>query len=102
MNGWSIGVPVVVALVTAFGAYLASVRKLSGKIGTSEASDLWEESADIRKDYRAQLLMEQQRTARLEQRVDKLEDVNNLLMLDNRDLRAQLNDCQRVLAQVNP
>ena len=102
MNGWSIGVPVAVALVTAFGAYLASVRKLSGKIGTSEASDLWEESADIRKDYRAQLLMEQQRTARLEQRVDKLEDVNNLLMLDNRDLRAQLNDCQRVLAQVNP
>ena len=102
MNGWSIGVPVAVALVTAFGAYLASVRKLSGKIGTSEASDLWEESADIRKDYRAQLLMEQQRTARLEQRVDKLEDVNNLLTLDNRDLRTRLDECQRVLAQVNP
>ena len=102
MNGWSIGVPIAVALVTAFGAYLASVRRLSGKIGTSEAEDLWAESADIRKDYRAQLLMEQQRTARLEQRVDKLEDLNNLLTLDNRDLRIQLSECQRGLAQVNP
>jgi TolA-binding protein len=98
MNGATpIIIPIAVAIVTALGAYLASVRRLSGKIGTSEAEDLWAESASMREDYRERLLLADQRIRVLEDKVAKLEDLNQLLNLDNRDLRAQLNDCQRIL-----
>jgi chromosome segregation ATPase len=93
-------IPIAVAIVTALGAYLASVRRLSGKIGTSEAEDLWVESASMREDYRGQLDLAQQRVQKLEARVDKLEDLNQLLSLDNRDLRSQLSDCQREVTQL--
>ena len=96
----SILIPIGVAFVTALGAYLASVRRLSGKIGTSEAEDLWAESASIREDYRVRINIAEERARRLEERVDKLEDLNQLLSLDNRDLRMQLSDCQREMSQL--
>jgi hypothetical protein len=39
---------VVVAIIAPIGAYLAAARKMSGKIHTSEATDLWAESKAIR------------------------------------------------------
>jgi chromosome segregation ATPase len=100
VNGSAVLIPIGVAIVTALGAYLASVRRLSGKIGTSEASDLWEESASIREDYRTRLNFAEARAIRLEERVDKLEDLNQLLSIDNRDLRIKLGECERELAQL--
>jgi len=38
----------VVGVVAPLGAYLAASHKMSGKIGTTEAHDLWEESRAIR------------------------------------------------------
>lgn len=39
---------VVAASVGAVGAYLAAAHRMSGKIGSTEAHDLWEESRSIR------------------------------------------------------
>lgn len=39
---------VAVAIAAPLGAYLVAVRRLSGKIGSSDAHDLWEESKAIR------------------------------------------------------
>jgi len=73
----------VAASIAALGAYLAASRRLSGKINTSEASQLWQESASIREDYRERLSMSERRTLGLEERVAQLERDNNLLTREN-------------------
>jgi predicted nuclease with TOPRIM domain len=47
--------PIVVALVSALGTYLAVVRKTSGRIDTTEASKLWEEARNLREVYLGEL-----------------------------------------------
>lgn len=85
MNGsstpWVAGVAAVV--FGALGTYLAVVRKLSGKIATTDASELWKESAAIRADYRDQLAASAKRIADLEARVAQLERLNNQLEREN-------------------
>ncbi len=39
---------IIVAVVGPLGAYIATARKMSGKIATSDAQQLWEESRSIR------------------------------------------------------
>lgn len=39
---------IVIALVAPVGAYILAARQMSGKIATSEAKQLWEESRAIR------------------------------------------------------
>lgn len=77
---------IIAASVAAFGAYIAASRRLSGKINTSEAQSLWQESASIREDYRARIAYAEQRTLRLEERVAQLERANNELALHNSTL----------------
>ena len=72
--------------------YHTAGRKLSGKIGTSEANDLWTESAKIRDDYRQQMQVANQRVVALEARVAEVERDNNALARENLELRAQVGD----------
>lgn len=39
---------IIAALVAPIGAYLLAAKRMSGKIGTTEAATLWEESRAIR------------------------------------------------------
>ena len=39
---------VAAALIAPIGAYLVAARQMSGKIGSSQATDLWKESSAIR------------------------------------------------------
>jgi flagellar motility protein MotE (MotC chaperone) len=64
---------IAVALIAPVGAYLAAAHKMSGKIATTEAHDLWEESRAIREwsaaridkcDEEIQALREQLREAK--------------------------------------
>ena len=80
----------VAAVVGPLVAYLGASRKLSGKIGTSEAADLWAESSRIRDDYRS-------RITELAARIAALEATNDALVSENRDLRKRLEDCERSL-----
>lgn len=46
---------VLTALVSALGAYILAARRMSGRIETSAAKELWDESAAMRVDYRDQI-----------------------------------------------
>ena len=73
MNGTlAIVVPLGVALIAALGGWLVKARQLSGKIETSEAADLWAESAAIRADCWRQLELARERIAALEKRLNGL------------------------------
>jgi chromosome segregation ATPase len=76
-----IGVP----LLTYFG----TVRKLSGKIGTSDASDLWAESKDQRNYLDKQLERANDRILRMEERMAHLEEKNFELRNENATLRIE-------------
>lgn len=95
--------PIVVAIATvvvgSLLTYLGVVRKLSGKIGTSEASSLWEESAAIRADYRDQLATAAKRIADLEARVAQVEHLNNQLERENFKCRRAVEQLKADLAR---
>jgi hypothetical protein len=69
-------IAICVGLAAPIISYLIAARRFSGKIETTEARDLWAESAAIRDWSR-------QRIEALERRVQQLED-------ENRDLRAKV------------
>jgi hypothetical protein len=81
-------VALTVAIIGPLGAYLGASRKLSGKIGTSEASDLWAESKNIRDDYRERIDAGNLRQVALETRVANLEGLNAELTRENLSLHA--------------
>lgn len=77
-------------LIGPIGAFIVATRRLSGKIATSDAGELWSESASIREDYRQRLEKADARQAVLEARVAQLEDANNKLFRENIELRQRL------------
>ena len=94
---WGIIAPVIIALVAPVGAYLLAARKMSGKIGTSDAAQLWKESASIRDDYRTQLLQANERAISLEIRMAKAEEANSLLVRENYELRHKIEDLEAIV-----
>lgn len=82
---------IVVALFTAATApliaYVTAARKLSGKIDTTEAGRLWEESAAIRADYREQIAERDRRIEALDTRIEAVEEANRKLAAENLTLR---------------
>jgi len=78
------------ALVAALFGYLAASRKMSGKIETSEAADLWAEAGKMRADYRDRLDTALTRIAAGEGRIADVERMNNTLSRENGELREQL------------
>jgi len=73
VEGWVTFVPLAVALIAPVGAYLVAARKMSGRIASSEASQLWDESRSIRDDYRGRLQEANARIAELEGQVAVLQ-----------------------------
>lgn len=68
------------ALVGAVSAWLVGRQQRSGRVDTSEASDLWAESKAIREDYRQQIADLRTELARMETR---LADANTALATAN-------------------
>jgi chromosome segregation ATPase len=83
----------IVGIVGALGAYLAAARRFSGKIASSDAAQLWQESASIREDYRA-------RIATLESRVGVVETQNSDLANVNSDLVQQVRDLKDTITEL--
>jgi chromosome segregation ATPase len=77
-------------LIAPLVSYLAASRRLSGKIGTSDAKELWSESRSIRDDYRVQIDRANSRVKQLEDRVGALEERNHRLTQENEGLRRQV------------
>lgn len=57
---------IICAFIGAFGTYVAVKRKNSGKIETSEASELWQESQAMRKELRDEVVYLRGRVTNLE------------------------------------
>jgi predicted RNase H-like nuclease (RuvC/YqgF family) len=101
-------VPAIAMLVAAIGTYIAMARKLSGKIATSEAEQLWKESAAIREDYRSRIQHSDAKIVALESRVCALEKANvdllqrnSVLVLKNERLEARIEELRNSLASVH-
>ena len=78
---------IIAALVGALGTYLAVVRRLSGKITTSAAEELWNESRSIREDLQTRNQFLTEKIDRCEARIEKLEADNRKLYLENGRLK---------------
>lgn len=75
-ESWAKVLVAVATLGGPFLAYLLAVRKTSGRIKSSDASELWEEAASIRRECA-------ERVRALEARVRELEDINMRLQAEN-------------------
>lgn len=49
-------IPIAVAVIAALGTYLVARRKSSGQIATSEASTLWSQAQEMRKELRDEIV----------------------------------------------
>lgn len=77
---------ILVAIVGPLGTYLVAARKLSGKIGSSDASELWQESRSIRDWSQTQIATLTARVAAVEQQNAELANANSGLIQQIRDL----------------
>jgi hypothetical protein len=87
--------------------YIIGVRRLSGRIGTSEAEQLWAESASIREYLNERIDFLEAKNRLLEERIALLEDKNRALHEENGALRqviqsheATINDQRRRIASL--
>jgi len=87
-----------VAVLTPLVTFFVTARRLSGKVATSEAKDLWVESRSIREDLnrrneylRSKLDACEVYISELEHRVLSLERTNSILEAENRRLKEKLN-----------
>lgn len=105
MNGNTVAIiATLAALIGPLLAFLATSKKMSGKIGTSDADKLWDEAERQREDYRQRIERSDKRVAALEMRVDSLEGLNRNLRQENFDHEStiqKLNDRVESLEKEN-
>lgn len=92
----AIGAFLLVPLVGYFGI----VRRASGKIGTSEAEQLWEESRAIREWATTRITELNGVVEKLEKKVDELEAHNESLSLENGRLNNLLDEHGKTIAEL--
>jgi septal ring factor EnvC (AmiA/AmiB activator) len=97
---WAVVVAFVAALAAPVGAYVVASRRMSGKIQTSDATDLWNEARSIREDYASRLQKSNDRTLELETRVAHLEGDNHDLVKENMRLTNKLEQMQRTIDEL--
>jgi hypothetical protein len=68
MDAWVQILLGVLALGTPVSAYLIAVRRASGRIGSSDATELWAEAAAIRREHVERIRVLEQRLAWQEER----------------------------------
>jgi chromosome segregation ATPase len=80
----------VLALIGPIAAYVLAARRLSGKIETSEAKDLWAESRSIRDWSQKRIEGLNDEITKLQLRVSILETSNEELIGENKRLAEQV------------
>ena len=89
---WQILVAIVAALSAPLFAYLAAARKLSGKIQTSEASSLWAEASNLRKEYKEEVTRLRAELDECLDRIAAVEDINRKLRIENGGMTRTIKD----------
>jgi len=102
---WTTIIPVIGVIVAPILTFIIATRRMSGKVNTTEASELWDEARDIRNDYRDRLEMANDRTREVEKRLAEVERHNNSLVGENLMLQGKIRDCEdlgrRLLATIS-
>lgn len=80
--------------------YFTIVRRASGKIATSEAEQLWEESRSIREWATKRIAELNGVVERLEKKVEELESHNESLSLENGRLTSLLDEYGKTIAEL--
>lgn len=93
-------VTLIVGLIGPVVAYVVAVRKLSGRVGTSEAGQLWSEARNIRDDYRSRIDELNGVIARCEDRIQKLEERNDELYMENGRLGRMIEEHEATIAEL--
>lgn len=89
----------IAAIILApLGAYLVAARQFSGKIKTSDASDLWEESRSIRNWSQGRINELTELVDKLEKRIKTVEETNDTLVLENAHLLQQVDRLKKEAA----
>lgn len=91
---------VIAALIGPLGAYLLAARRMSGKIETSEATQLWAESKAIRDWSREQLEAANREIQELRERLDRVWQRVRELETENNNLRQQLTTAQNEIVEL--
>lgn len=91
---------VAVAIVGPLGTYLIAARKLSGKIGSSDASELWQESRSMRAWSTDQITTLTARIAKVEQQNADLSSSNTNLVQQIRDLSELLGAARKEIVDL--
>jgi predicted RNase H-like nuclease (RuvC/YqgF family) len=81
-----------VGMIAPVGAYLMAARKMSGKIATTEAHDLWEESRAIREWSSARIDKCDEEIARLQSELREAKIRISELEKDKRNLERMLRE----------
>lgn len=87
---WTVFTPIILALIAPVGAYALAVRRMSGRVNTSTATELWQEASDIRIEQRVQGEKSFERIVNLEKRVANLEGINTGLVRTNFELQNRI------------
>lgn len=80
--------------------YLAIVRRLSGKISTTEASQLWQEADRMRQEYREEIARLQAVVDRYESRLVQVEQRNKTLVGENLNLTTKIGEHENTIAEL--
>lgn len=83
---------IAAAIAGPIGAYLLAAKRLSGSIKSSEASDLWKESASLREDLMSRIRTLNGTIENCEKRIEELEARNQKLWLENGTQRQMVED----------
>lgn len=98
-------IAIIVALAAPLAAYLAAVRRFSGKIGSSDAAELWAESRSIRDWSQIRITQLNELVSRLEKKIDECVITNEELREKNQELRETIvsleSDIATLKVQVN-
>lgn len=90
--------PIVAAAVTALVMWLIAARRFSGRIGSSESKELWEESRSIRDWSSTRIETQNQRMVALETRLAQLEHSNTELARENLGLMKEIGRLEGVIS----
>ena len=107
MGNWAIIIALIGVVVGPLITYLIAAKRLSGRVSTSAAAELWEESRSIRQDLtkRNEYLRKlvdgcDERIEKLENRIDTLEAEKYQLNLENGALKQVVEEQKKVIAEL--
>lgn len=88
---------VAVGVAVPIATYAAVRRQRSGHVSSSEASDLWKESGEIRRELRADIAALSERVRGLTLENEQLRREVHSIRVQNEGLRAQCSRCMQAL-----